>query len=137
MSERVERLLAALIILAALVLLIVMAWPVSPPGVGTQPASMTGTASIKARSAAAKTRDRDAPSYKGSREERVVREEPSPRVVVLERRDAPPPCGDCDEPRYDNYGYEIPRRGPCGGGGPCYCDDAWRPYWAWPRGGCR
>lgn len=135
MSERVERLLAALIILAALVLLIVMAWPVSAPG-PKQTASMTGTTSTKARAGAVKVRERDAPSYKDVGEDRSVPENTNPRVVVLERREAPPPCYNCDEPRYDNYGYEIPRRGPCGDR-PCNCDDSWRPYWAWPRGGCR
>ncbi|MEJ2116880.1 MAG: hypothetical protein P8Y36_02825 [Alphaproteobacteria bacterium] len=49
---------------------------------------------------------------------------------------------DCDRepsppPRYDNYGYEI-RREPCrNGNGSCYCEDSWRPYWAWPRQRCR
>jgi hypothetical protein len=138
-QEHIEKLLAALIILAFLVLLIAMTWPVSTgepkkdsPAANSQ--TNTQTASSKKRGPSLKDRyDGSARSNKRSR-----------RMAM--RYDGDGACGsgwenDCyrrasPPPRYDNYGYEI-RRKPCQDDeGPCYCEDSWRPYWAWPRRRC-
>ncbi len=140
MQEHIEKLLAALIILALLVLLIVMAWPLTPKET-KKTASMKDaqtTSQTTNNKKRRQTSQQDRNDYSASRSRR------SRRMAMYDDGDRA--CGsgrenDCyrrpsPPPRYDNYGYEI-RREPCqDDDGPCYCEDTWRPYWAWPRRRC-
>jgi len=140
-QEHIEKLLAALIILAFLVLLIIMAWPITADEIKRASSTAGGpkksrTTNIK-KSSRISLKDRNDYSADSSRRSR--------RMAM--RYDGDRACGsgwegDCDRepsppPRYDNYGYAIPRA-PCRDDeAPCYCEDTWRPYWAWPRRRCQ
>lgn len=141
MQEHIEKLLAALIILAFLVLLIVMTWPLTSKET-KQSASLKDaqtTSQATNNKKRRRTSRRDSSDYSSNRSRRS-------RQMAM-RYDGDRACGsggenDCDRrpsfpPRYDNYGYEI-RREPCqDDDSPCYCEDSWRPYWAWPRRRCQ
>jgi hypothetical protein len=139
-QEHVEKLLAALIILALLVLLIIITWPISTNKIkqALSPADDQKKAQTTNNKKLRRTSLKDRYDVSASTDRR------SSRMAM--RYDGDRTCGngwegDCDRepsppPRYDNYGYEI-RREPCrDDDGPCYCEDSWRPYWAWPRRRC-
>jgi hypothetical protein len=139
-QEHIEKLLAALIILAFLVLLIVMTWPLTSDETkknASAKSDQTKSKTVNDKKRRTSLKDRD--YYSASRNRRARR--------MAMRYDGDRACGsgwrdDCyrrlsPPPRYENYGYEIRRDSCRDDEGPCYCEDSWRPYWAWPRRRCR